>query len=171
MSGKRLIDHGDVGEQLGHATSHASLQFLLLLVVAATALVVFRVGFLLLRLLGDRTGVNRVAHAQKVTREQGVVNHHLQNGVHVARLAQVEQATHTAATTGTLGAVGGQIRVVFVVVARRFGELAFLVLFVVAIGSVAAVVVVEQLRIIDQVVAAATVEGLLADSKRMLGVL
>lgn len=125
MGGKRLVDHGHVGEEVGHATRDTDLHFLLLRLVLILGRLVFVVGrlVLLLRLLGDGTGMDRMAHAEEVAGQQRIVHHHLQHGIHVARLTEVEQASHAAAPTWPLRRVGGQVRIIFII---GLGQFAFL---------------------------------------------
>ena len=46
--------------------------------------------------------MNGVTHAEEVARQDGVMKHHLEDGIHVASLAQVEEAADPLSATRPL---------------------------------------------------------------------
>lgn len=93
-----------------------------------------------------------MAHAEKVACQERVVDHHLQNSVHVASLTKIEQASHTTAAAWSLRGIGSQVRVIFFI----------------AVGDFALFDIVDQGWVVYQIIAASAVDSLLADGKFML---
>ena len=83
------------------------------------------------------------------------MDHHLQNSIHVACLTKVKQPSYTTATTWPLRRVGCQVGVVFF---SCLGELTFQDL-----------AIWQERRFVDEIVAAATVDRLLAYGERVVG--
>lgn len=101
--------------------------------------------------------MNRMTHAKEVACQQRIVDHHLQDGVHVACLAQVEQASDSFATAWSLRGVGCHVGIIFVVDLCDFALL--------GVGCL------KCGRFVDKVVALAAVRRVWADSELMLSLL